>query len=364
MQEDVLKVWDGDEEKILGKANDDLLTMIDTSRERTANRKFTRRSRQPEAHIADRDHEELAETFNISIHESKEIIKFFKACFDRQKNFQRALFEKNIPNFAGYPKRIFEILWEFLWETPHRKDRLPFLNSLQLLVSEIGQPKQTLKVLISDFVLNPTEISYPDRNALMLAIQFLRTYNKEINTDIEITPEEVLLVQVGLDKSIVRYAAWKINGEQKKIKEKIAALRKKLFMSLRMENSDEQAMPVRFLMALERELHIFLALVGGSTAAEILRDALDFYGNPESGIYQSEESRQHTSSLLQHLAVLIRAIGRVGHPADVGLLDSIKDREQAFLEFSDTPRHAAQVRRNMGWIDAAKVEINSRAASE
>jgi hypothetical protein len=362
VQEDFLKVWDGEEEKILGKANDDLLTIIDSSRERTASRKNTRRSQQRDAHISEQDHEELAETFNISIHESKEVIKFFKACFDHQKNFQRALFEKNIPNFAGYPKRIFEILWEFLWETPHRKDRLPFLNSLQLLVSEIGQPKQALKVLISDFVLNPTEIRYPDRNALMLAIQFLRTYNKEINTDIEITPEEVLLVQVGLDKSIVRYAAWKINGEHKKIVQKIAAIRKKLLISLKMESSDEQVMPVRFLMALERELHIFLALVGGNTAAEILRDALDYYGNPESGIYQSEESRQHTSSLLQHLAVLIRAVGRVGQQADVGLLDSIKDREQAFLEFSDTPRHAAQVRRNMGWIDAAKAEINSREA--
>lgn len=362
VQEDVLKIWDGDEEKIIGKANDDLLNIIDTSKERTASRIKMRRSLRPDAHISDLDHEELAERFNISIHESKEIIKFFKACFDRQKNFQRVLFEKNIANFAGYPKRIFEILWEFLRETPDRQDRLPFLNSLQLLVSEIGQPKQAIKVLISDFLLNPTEISYPDRNALMLAIQFLRTYNKEINMDIEITPEEVLMVRVGLDKSVVRYAAWKIDAEQEKCIAKVATIRKKLLESFETAVPDDRVMPIRFLMALERELHIFLALVGSKTAVEVIRQALDFCGSPASRIYQSEESRHQTSSLLQHLAVLVRAIGRVGHPADFELLDSIKSQEQEFLELSDAPRHAAQVRRTMGWIEAARAEINSRAA--
>jgi hypothetical protein len=252
-------------------------------------------------------------------------------------------------------------LWEFLRETPRRRDRLPFLNSMQLLVSEIGQPKQAIKILLSDLLLKPDEISDPDRNALMLIIMFLRTYNKEINMDIEITPEEVLLVQVGLNQSVVQYTAWKINAELKKVVEKMTTIRKRLLASLEMEGSDDQVMPVRFLMALEREAHIFMSLVGGDTAAAILRSALNVYGNPSSQVYMLTESEQYFSVLLQHLAVLIRGLIRVGQPADIELLKRVKSRQDTFMELSEAPRHSAQVRRTLAWVDTAVREIETRS---
>jgi len=360
VQDDLIKYWDGDEEKVLGKGSDSLADIIETSKEKAAAKKRIKTVPGAEKHISDQDPEQLAEAFDLSPQESQEIIDHFKGCFDSQNNFQRVLFEKKVPDFAGYQKKVFEILWEFLKETPRRKDRLPFLNSLQLLVSEMGQPKQALKILLSDFALNPTQINYPDRNALMLAIQFLRTYNKEINMDIEITPEEVLLVQVGLDQSVVRYAAWKVHGDQKRFIGKMAAIRKKLLASMEMENSDDQAMPVRFLMALEREAHIFAALAGGDTAAAVLRGALNVYGNPASQVYELDESRKYTSSLLQHLAVIIRGLGRVGLQADIELLDGVNQREQSFIDLSDEPRHAAQVRRTLRWIETTKNTIRNR----
>ena len=57
-------------------------------------------------------------------------------------------------------------------------------------------------------------------------------------------------------------------------------------------------MPPRFLIALEREVHIFLALVGGNTAASILHSALKVFGNPESRFYTMEEGRQNLYGLL------------------------------------------------------------------
>ena len=127
---------------------------------------------------------------------------------------------------------MFDILWEFLKETPRRNDRLPFLNSLQLLVKGTKNPIQALKVLLSDFAMDPAGVEYFDRNAIMLANQFLRTYNKEINMDIEITPEEVLLVIEGLDPSVVNYASWKLDGEQKSFFGKFITIRKRLIDSL------------------------------------------------------------------------------------------------------------------------------------
>ena len=360
VQDDLVKIWDGDQEKVLGKANDSLVDVIETSKKKSADRKRIKAILGPEQHISDQDYEQLAQAFDLALQESKDIIKYFKECFDSQSNFQRALFERKISDFAVYPKHIFEILWEFLRETPRRRNRLPFLNSLQLLVSKIGQPKQAIKILLTDLLLKPNEISYPDRNALMLVILFLRTYNKEINMDIEITPEEVLMVRVGLDRSIAQYAAWKIKAEQNKLVEKMTTIRKKLLAALELEGSEQQLMPVRFLMALEREAHIFLSLVGGDTASAIIRGALNVYGNPAAQLYQLKESEQYFSVLLQHLAVLVRGLIRVGEPADLELLDSIKSRQKSFTNLAEEPRHAAQVRRTLAWIDNAQLEIKAK----
>jgi len=357
---DEIKIWQEDEEKVIGKSDDNLLKVIDTSKDRSATRKGMRRALRADGKFSDPDYEQLSKTFNISIQEAEEIAQLLKNCFDGTGNFQRALFEKNLPGFADHPKKIFEILWEFLREIPRRSDRLPFLNSLQLLVKEIKQPTQAIKILVSDFILEPGQVSFPDRNALMLAIQFLRTYNKEINMDIEITPEEVLMVNKGLEPGAARYLAWKIDGEQKRFVEKIVTIRKKLIQSLEQEGSDFKVLPIRFLLALEREAHIFLALVGGKTAMAVIRGALNVYGNPASQIFLLKESPNYMTGLLQHLAILIRGIGRIGHESDFTLLDDIKKRQQGFVNLSEEPRHTGLVKRILDGIDSAKHEISAR----
>ena len=357
---DEIKIWEEDREKVIGKSDDHILELIDTSKDRLAARKKMRTALMADGEFTDQDYDQLSKTFNISIEEAEKIAGLLKGCFDDKGNFQRAMFEKNVAALAEHPKKIFEVLWEFLKEVPRRSDRLPFLNSLQLLVKELNQPKQAAKILVSDFIINPGEIFYPDRNALMLAIQFMRTYNKEINMDIEITPEEVMMVQKGLDQAVTRYLVWKIDGEQKRFVEKIVTIRKKLIHSFEQEGSDAKVLPIRFLLALEREVHIFLALVGGKTATAVIQGALNVYGNPASRIYLLKESPNYMSGLLQHLGILIRGVGRVGQESDFELLDEIKKRQQGFMNLSEEPRHQALVRRTLGAIDSAKHAIGQR----
>ncbi len=361
---DEIKIWEEDREKVIGKSDDHILELIDTSKDRLAARKKMRTALRADGEFTNQDYEHLSKTFNVSIQEAEKIAGLLKGCFDDLGNFQRTLFEKNVAALAEHPKKIFEVLWEFLKEVPRRSDRLPFLNSLQLLVKELSQPKQAAKILVSDFIINPAEIFYPDRNALMLAIQFMRTYNKEINMDIEITPEEVMMVQKGLDPGVTGYLVWKIDGEQKRFVEKIVTIRKKLIHSFEQEGSDAKVLPIRFLLALEREVHIFLALVGGKTAAAVIQGALNVYGNPASQIYLLKESPNYMSGLLQHLGILIRGAGRVGHESDFELLDEIKKRQQGFMNLSEEPRHQALVRRTLGAIDAAKHAISNRMTND
>ena len=357
---DEIQIWEEDRAKPIGKANDNLLNIIDTAKDRSAARQKMRAAIRGDGKFSSKDCEQLSHTFEISIQEAEEIALLLKGCFDNQSNFQRTLFEKNVPGFANHPGKIFEIMWAFLREIPRRSDRVPFLNSLQLLVKEIQQPKQAAKILVSDFILNPGEVCFPDRNALMLVIQFLRTYNKEVNMDIEITPEEVLMVSKGLDMGVANYLVWKIDGEQKRFVDKMATIRRKLNHSMEQAGGDVNVLPIRFLLALEREAHILLAIIGGNTAKDIIQEALKVYGSPGSRIFLLKESPNFFTSLLQHLGVLIRGIGRVGHEADFALLDDIQKQQQGFMDLSAEPRHTALVRRTLGAIDAAKHEIGQR----
>jgi hypothetical protein len=195
----------------------------------------------------------------------------------------------------------------------------------------------------------------------MLSTQFLRTYNKEINVDIELTPEEILRVQAGLDGKVMSYAAWRVNSDQKRFLTKVVSIRKRLMGAFNPGSVGVAPMPPRFLIALEREVHIFLALIGGNTAASILHSALNVFGNPESQVYLTEEGRQHLYGLLQHLSVLVRGIGRIGSEIDLVLLDQVKHRENEFLKMSADPRCTALVRRVFGWVEPAKSEIVVRS---
>jgi len=357
-----IRYWSDQGEQRVENVDERLLNVVGHAKQKSAIQKKQRTVLSPSADFSLQDYSKIGADFGINDQDAEDIITLFKSCFDAQGNFLRASFEKKVPDFAGCKKKVFDILWEFLKETPRRNDRLPFLNSLQLLVKETKNPIQALKVLLSDFAMDPAGVEYFDRNAIMLANQFLRTYNKEINMDIEITPEEVLLVIEGLDPSVVNYASWKLDGEQKSFFEKFITIRKRLIDSLDVDSPDTHYLPIRFLLALEREIHIFLSLVGGSSAYTVVRAALNVYGDPASQVYLLKESRSHMTALLQHLAVLIRGFGRLGTQKDLELLNEVKNNEDGFYALGNDARHEALVRRILGWIDTSKNNITTRSS--
>jgi len=360
VQDEELKFWSDGAEATVGRVDKNLLKILDDSKIRAGTRKKRHIQLSPDKNFSDQDFEAIAAGFEISARVAQEIIRLYQNCFDGQGNFLKAAFEKNVPRFARHEKKVFEILWEFLKETPQRSNRLPLLNSLQFLVGELKKPIQAIKVLLADFTLNPDSVYYPDRHAMMLVNQFLREYNKEVILDIEMTPEEVLLVKGGLDENVANYVAWKVDGEQKPYLQKIASIRKKIAEAMDSDLSKKPFMPIRFLLALEREVHIFLALVGGKTASEVMRSALNDYGNPASRIYHLKESRAQMEPLLSHLAAVIRGWGRLGRKSDMPLLDEVKNRQDQFMDLHPDTRFQALVTHVMRLIDASMAAINSR----
>jgi len=343
--EDNIKIADGDDFFVIERVNNNLLQKIEFYKSRALTRKKIKALVNSDADFDAGDYDIIAAEFDVSVEDTKDIIDLLKSCFDDKGHFLRRSFERNIPEFIRHEKKIFEFLWHYLKEIRYRSDRVAFLNSLKLLIAKIHQPERAFRVLIDDFCADPGVIQYSDRNALMLANLLVRKYNKEANLDIEHTPEEVLLVKEGLDQEMITYAALRIESDREKFIAKIRTIHQTIVKSLKAPETVPQAMSFRFLAGIEREIFIFLALVDGKIARNVLRSAIKIYGDPESIVFVKPESRDHAEVLLKHLIVLIRGLGQICNQSDLALFQDIKGKSRRFQSLGKTVRHDLLVKR-------------------
>lgn len=316
-------------------------------------RKMKNLVRRPMA-FDERDYRAVAQEFQITAEAAKDLIGLLKQCFDAKGHFLRSVFERFIPAFATHEKKVFGFLWHYLKETPHRSDRVAFLNSLQILISKMKKPASAIEMLLKDVLRDPGRIDFSDRNAFMLSNILIRTYNKEMDIDIELTPEEVLAVQKGLDREVAAAMSRWIDGRQSQFLKKIRTIHGQLIQGM----EGEKTLPVRFLLSLEREIYIFLSLVGGTTARAVLRSALKEYGSPDAAIYRMPESHGHSEVLLQHLTVVIRGVGRIGQNHDLSSLQQVKEDQYGFGRLWEGTQAMAKVRRLMHWVDVTEKKLH------
>ena len=356
-----LKLWSNDEGSLDTKVNKNLLGIIETAKKRSTVKKKQPKIPNLDKEISDEDYETFAGEFNINAEAAKEIVRLFKSCLNENGHFVRAEFEKRTSDFVQHSKTIFSVLWQFLKNFGEEKNCFSFLNALQILVEELQQPIDAIKILLTDFCLEPKKQTFQNRMAIMLCNQYIRTYNKERHLDIEITPEEVLYVQDGLNRCVIEYAIWKINGEKKAFLQKIIAIREHLQECLNSDKIDALSLDIRSLLTLEREIYIFLSLVGGQISYTILRDALGTYGNPKSPLYQQRESHVYATTLMQHLIIVIRGFGRLAKAEDISLFEDVKAWQNEFLRSKENSQHdEALARKIISLIDKSTKDIQSR----
>ncbi len=305
------------------------------------------------------DFETLAKDFDISIEEAKELIELLKRCFDENGRFIKGAFARVVPEFSRYERKIFEFLWQYLREYIHQKDRISYLNSLQLLIAKMQSPKNAIKVLLSEFCQEPEKINYSDSKALMLCSLLVRKYVKGL-MDIEITPEDVLMVVEGLDKDVANYAAWRIDKDQHSFFDKIRIIHQDLVKALNPKKKEAPSIPLPYLISLEREAYIFFSLIGGSTARSILLSAVKEYGDPESMIYNGKESQKNIGTLLQNLRIAIRGLGRVGELEDLPALEDVKENKNRLAALEKSDRNKKLVDRIIDWIEDTNLKVLQR----
>ena len=305
------------------------------------------------------DYEAVARDFDISVEEAKAFLELLKGCFDGAGNFLRNGLEKNIPHMAKYGVKIFDFLWHYLRKTLSRKDRVAFLNFLQTLISKMHQTPAALTLLLEDFCSTPHEVLFSDRNSIILANVLLRKYNKEIHNDIEITPEEVLLVREGLSPEAVKAAGDVIDNLTDAFFQKIRTIHGKLLRGFQKGEEDE-GMPLRFLLSLERECYIFLALIGRPPGHTVIKSAVKTYGNPGSEIYRKKRGKGFEEACLKHLRVAVRGLSRYEDKNDLPLLMDVRNMEKTFLAIRKDQAFRDSVQKAMQWLDSAIDAVSVR----
>ncbi len=285
------------------------------------------------------DYAVIAKNFTINEKEASHLIDLLKACFDVHGNFRRPSFEINIPQFIKYGIKVFEFLWLYLKEFSSRKDRVSFLNSLQILITRLEHPQEALKILLFDIFNRTTVVNFSDRNAFMLATILLRTVNREEGSNIELTPEEVLLVRKGLNPVMVNMASEFLEQNKDNVIKKVRRITEILNNTIAQANLADDAMQPRFLLYLQRELIIFLALVGDRTSKSLIQGLAQDFGKPTAPYYKDMANKENLKHSLQLLQVAARALRRFTDPGVDDLIDEIVSRKPVFLNLFEDPSY-------------------------
>jgi hypothetical protein len=351
VRRDALQVDIEGKSTIIGSVNSELLTILSLGKESRQTERQLMVIDRLVKHRSDANLEAVSRSFKIPINDAKKITLLIERLFDGQGNFIRKTFDPMLDELSRHGNHAFELLWCYFKVLKGRANRVSFLNALQHLISRINRPKHALRFLLADFCRHPDKVEPSDRNAIMLANILLRTYNKELDVDIEMTPEEVLNVRNGLDRDVVQYAMFRIDSVEYRFSTKVRAIHEKLVTCLNATTTGVQAPSVRHLLFLEREIFIFLSLLSGKTAHLILVSALTEYGDPEAGIYRHLRAATYLPVFLQHLKIIVRGVGRVGTRDDVGLLKQISENGYQLSQLGGSPENQRSVVRTMGWIE-------------
>jgi hypothetical protein len=120
-------------------------------------------------------------------------------------------------------------------------------------------------------------------------------------------------------------------------------------------------MSLRDVFLLEREVYIFLSLVGGATSRALLRSAAQVFGNPRGSVYRFNESERFLPNLLQLLKIASRGLGRLGTENELQLLGDVIEREGEFYEYMAQTGSQEHLKRAMEYVREAHTKISSRS---
>lgn len=310
--------------------HDDLFGLVTSYKHRVSTRRKVQRIISEQIDFNSHDMLILARDLGIVSNKARQLVVVLQACFTVDGHFNRRDFESNIEVFLTSEKKIFAFLWHYFKVIRGRNDRIPFLNSMQLLISKMQRPQNSLETLLRDVVGDPDTVQFSDRNALILVNLLIRDYNKELHKHIELTPEEVLLVKEGLNLELTAGAGAYIDQEADKFLRKIKTLHKQILNALADRWGKSKPMTLHYVVSVEREMFILLALIGGRRSHNMIQSAVREYGDPDSKVYALVTDQGQMKAVLGLLQLVVRGLGRFKDYEDIKLLQQVRSQKAEF----------------------------------
>jgi hypothetical protein len=286
----------------------------------------------------ERDYSVFARSFKISEEQAAHLLNLLKSCFDTLGHFRRPFFERNIPEFVRFGNMVFEFLWHYLKELEDRNDRISFLNAMHPLVLRLANQREALQTLLTDIFNRTGEIKASDRNGLILASLLLVRNNQQTSCNIEQTPEEVLKIREGINREMVEAVADFMAQNRDLVINKFRGITETLLKVSAGDEPGKGANPL-FLLLLQREMVIFLALAGGESSLAIIQGVVRDFGDPASTYYQTMAKKENLRYSLQLLQVAVRSLRRFEDPQAISQIDAVSRRAQDFILLSEDPAY-------------------------
>ena len=182
-----------------------------------------------------------------------------------------------------------------------------------------------------------------------------------MGTEIEITPEEVLLVEDNINEEAIKAASDAVTQGRDDFIRKVETIHTDTKQALWGFTSEDEDLSAKYLLSLEREIYIFLSILNPPIAGHVLRNAVKAYGNPRGQVYGLKKSREDLDFLITLLRIIVRALQRVGTPEDLQYLRQIKEKQSEFARRKDDPRFLDMLTRVVQHCDEAIQAIEKRS---
>ena len=106
VENNVVKIWEEDQERIVGKVEEKLAQAIDTAKDHAAARRKLQSTAGDEPIYFSRDAAALAAFFDLAPEEMEAILKLFRGCFDGRGGFQKTSFEKKSRSLPAITRKF------------------------------------------------------------------------------------------------------------------------------------------------------------------------------------------------------------------------------------------------------------------
>ncbi len=304
----------------------------------------------------------IPECFDIAKDEMPIALKMVGFCLESKGKLNRQQFDVCIDQMGALKNHAFELLWCLLRQTKETESMNPLLDALQMLSTRLEDPCRAMGFLMTDLFQLPTMEVDRGRNAFVLINAMLHRSHGEGDRYTDRTPDKVLSFGSVLDISLLRYVARRLAIHRSRVMAKFRSIRGQLlkYRDGSVASHASSLLNFQLWLSLEREGMIFMALAGGETGREIIRDAFGFYSDIQSRFYQKALS-SYLPDLIEHFGFILRTIAIIGGKEDIVTLKFIERSAAQWMALDSDSTHIRRVQQILKLVPTAIRHIQVQA---